>query len=100
MAQPRIQLIGEEHVDPPAPGPNQQDVQEAHLRALLLTSLRALGQRAITAVTNLFSFGLVLSVWLLVSRVLDDPTPLRLYALGGYAGFCLAVDIVRRRRAA
>ena len=100
MAQPRIQLIGEEHVDPPATAPAQQDVQEAQLRALLLTSLRALGQRATTAITNLFSLGLVLSVWLLVSRVLDDPTPLRLYALGGYAMFCLSVDVVRRRRVA
>jgi hypothetical protein len=32
-----------------------------------------------------------------LGRILDDPTPNRLIGVGGYAVFCLLIDIVRRR---
>ena len=93
-----FQLIGDD-TPPPSPAPTAPQASQADqaARALLFTALRALSQRAQTAVTNLFSLALVVSVWLLASRVLDDPTSDRLVALFGYALFCLAIDVVRRR---
>lgn len=64
---------------------------------MLLLALRAVSQRALTAITNLFTLGLVASAWWLWSSVLTNPTTPQLIALGGYALFCLLVDLVRRR---
>lgn len=66
-------------------------------RQLLFVALRALSQRTLTAVTNLFSLVLVALTFVLSGRVLDDPTPYRLAAVGGFAVFSLLIDIVRRR---
>lgn len=64
---------------------------------LLVTALRALSQRTLTAITNLFSLFLVSAVAVLLWRILDDPTTNRLIGVGGFALFCLMVDIFRRR---
>jgi hypothetical protein len=60
-------------------------------------AFRALSLRAATAVTNLFSLTLVALVAALLARILEDPTPNRLTGVGGFAVFCLLIDIVRRR---
>lgn len=78
----------------PAAPPTDQTLAA---RQLLFTALRALSQRALTAVTNLFSLFLVISVALLLERILDDPTPNRLAGVGGYATFCILIDSIRRR---
>ena len=65
---------------------------------LLMLSVRALSQRALTAITNLFTAGAVLSAWWLWSTVLPNPTPLQLVGVGGYAVFLLAIEIVRRKK--
>ena len=86
---------------PEAPAPPAQPTatpdQTAAARALLFTALRALSQRTLTAITNLFSLILVSVVALLAWRILDDPTTNRLIVGGGFASFCLLIDIVRRR---
>jgi len=96
-------LIGE--AEEPAP-PTPADLKPALFTAvnanILLLSLRALSQRTAMEIARLgsiaFTAGLVLAVWLLVARVLPDPTPPQLYALGGFAVFCLLIDVVRRRK--
>lgn len=78
---------------PSAPEKDQAEVA----RKLLFTALRALSQRTLTALTNGFSLILVALSFVLFGRILDDPTPYRLGAVGGFAAFCLLIDIVRRR---
>lgn len=78
-----------------APAPAQDQAQAA--RQLLFTALRALSARAATAITNLFSLFLVGLVAALLWKILDNPTENRLIGVGGFAAFCLLIDIVRRR---
>ena len=82
----------------PAPPPSDNAAAEAMAaRTILFTALRALSQRTLTAITNLFSLILVTFVALALWRILDDPTTNRLIGVGGFAWFCLMVDIFRRR---
>ena len=91
----KFELIGDEPATaPPAPSPDKDQMEAG--RKLLFTALRALSARAITAITNLFSLFLVSLVAMLLWRILDDPTPNRLAGVGGFAVFCLLIDIVRR----
>lgn len=78
-----------------AAAPAQDQAQAA--RQLLFTALRALSARATTAITNLFSLVLVGLVAALLWKILDDPSEHRLIGVGGFAVFCLLIDIVRRR---
>lgn len=64
---------------------------------ILTISLISLGKRFATALTNLFSLFLVGSVAVLLGRVLGEPTQNQLAGVGGYAVFCLLIDIVRRK---
>lgn len=94
--KPAFQLLGEEELrkaQAAAPAP-QQPTATANL---LLLALRALSQRALTAITNAFSLILVFSVCALVSGILPEPSTHGLIAVGGYAVFCLLIDIARRR---
>lgn len=65
--------------------------------AFLLLSLKALSQRAMTAVTNLMTITLVASSWFLWRSVLENPSVTQLIGVGMYALFVLLIDIVRRR---
>lgn len=92
----KFTLIGEDTPTPAAATPPAPD-QESKARQLLMIALRALSARAMTAVTNLFSLFLVVLTFILFGRILDDPTPFKLGGVGGFAAFCLLIDIVRRR---
>ena len=92
---PKFTLISEEEVAQPA-AQSTESLAALNTRMLLL-SLSALSKRALTAVTNLFTLGLVASAWWLWNGVLPNPTPLQLVGVGGYAVFCLLIEIVRRR---
>lgn len=97
--RPKFELISDDPrtvgTPPATPAPDKDQTLVA--RQLLFTALRALSQRATTAVTNLFSLFLVTLTFVLFGRVLDDPTPYKLSCVGGFAVFCLAIDVVRRR---
>lgn len=98
-AQRGFKVIGEE--DPPAGGGAPSEAAQAlvdHNRTMLLLALRALSQRALTAITNLMTIVLVASVWFLAWTILPQPTPLQLGGVGGYAFFVLLIEMVRRRR--
>lgn len=97
QTQQRPRFIPVEDLPRPAvPTPAEQEQGEA-ARQWLYLAFRALSLRATTAITNLFSLVLVGLVALLLARILEDPTTNRLIGVGGFALFCLAIDVVRRR---
>lgn len=67
---------------------------------LLLLSLKALSQRTLSAIANLWSLGAIASVWVLwyelISRALPAPT-VNLAGASIYSMFVLAVLWLRRR---
>lgn len=94
----KFELIDDTAPASPTAAPAAAGVDPAiAARQLLFTALRALSQRAQTAITNLFSLFLVGSVAVLLGRVLGEPTQNQLVGVGGYAVFCLLIDIVRRK---
>lgn len=97
--KPAFQLIGDD--GPPAPAATVPGTpiteREQAARALLFTALRSLSQRSLTAITNLFSLILVASVAWLLAGVLASPSLNQLAGVGGYAVFCLLIDIIRRK---
>jgi hypothetical protein len=99
QTQQRPRFIAVEDT-PPVPAAADTAAAEQHAEAVqkwLYLAFRALSMRAATAITNLFSLILVALVAALLGRILDDPTPNRLAGVGGFAVFCLLIDIVRRR---
>lgn len=97
----RFELIGEQPATPTPAEPSPSMFTAANANILLL-SLRALSQRTAMEIARLgsiaFTAALVAAVWVLVARVLPEPTQPQLIALAGFAGFCLLIDIVRRRK--
>jgi hypothetical protein len=77
-----------------APAPKDEN---AAARNMIMLALRSLSARTVTALTNGFSLILVTLTFISFGRVLDDPTPYKLGGVGGFAIFCLLMDIVRRR---
>lgn len=94
QAKRAFTLISEEEAAPPAQ--DTAALAKANTEMLLL-ALRALSQRALTAISTLFSVMLVVSVWLLWARILSNPTDKQLLGACGYAVFCVVIDIVRRK---
>jgi hypothetical protein len=95
-----FKLVQEQEV--PAP-PLEVPSPAARVNAqMLMLSLRAVSQRMVTALAVAFSSlqtaALVISVWWLFREVLPNPTNTQLWALGGYALFCLFVESIRRRK--
>jgi len=64
---------------------------------LLLLSLKTLSQRAITAVTNLFTLVTMAGTWFLWYKT-PDPNPLQIAHLSIFAAFVLAANWLVRRR--
>jgi hypothetical protein len=93
-AQHGFRIIGEE--DPPTPAPDKDLID--HNRTMLLLALKALSQRAATAITNLMTLVMVSGVGFLAWTVLPNPTNPQLWLVGGFAFFVLLIDIARRRR--
>lgn len=81
--------------DRPAETPTTDQARQA--TQLLMVALRALSERALVAIGNLFSLFLAASVWWLARGVLDAPSDRQLIGLGLYALFVLALHLVRRR---
>ena len=80
----------------PTPQPARM---EAAATAMLLTSLRALSQRALVATSHLFVLLTAGSAWWLWRQALPDPSVLQLVGLALYGGLILALDwMVLRRR--
>ena len=90
-----FQLVGQDEQPPERPA--KPAAAEQHLTGLLLMSLRALSQRAVVALSTLFTLALAASAFWLWGEVLAHPTAPQLVGLGMYGGFVLALEFVRRR---
>lgn len=88
-------LLGTEHPKN-APESTSPPAQSA-LTTLLLTSLRALSQRAVVALASLVDLALIGSAFALWWMIIGQPTPLQLIAVGLYALFIIAAILLRRR---
>jgi hypothetical protein len=109
MRSTRLQQVGEESAEnftlignepePPLPVAAKKDTaaMESRLSGLIVTALKTLSQRSLVAISNLFTLLLAGSAFVLWRSVLPSPSVLQLVGLGGYAGFVLALEFVRRR---
>lgn len=82
--------------DIPQPPPAPPFHETLAFQALML-SLKVVGQRALVAVSHLFTAASVASVWALCYLVLHEPNTTQLVGIGLYATFVLAVELIRRR---
>jgi hypothetical protein len=94
MVQSRLRSLGEGDTDylaeaPPPPGPLPA---ENVATSILLTSLKALSQRTIVALSNLFVLATALSAFWLWMVTMPAPTVLQLVGLGLYAIMILILD--------
>ena len=98
MAKP-FALVGEQEAPqaPPSPPTAAQQADTQRALQVLMLSLKVVGQRFVTALSNLFTAGALLSAWLLWSRILPNPTINQLIGGTLYCGFILAVEFVRRK---
>lgn len=86
----------------PPPAPPQQTTQSTQQAAtsMLLLALRALSQRTIVAISNLFVLLTAASAWWLWMVTLPQPSIQQLVGLALYGALILAVDyLVLTRRA-
>lgn len=95
-----FQVVGED-VAPPeqtsAPSAATPNADSEKALQILALSLRVVGQRFVTALSNLFTAGALLSAWLLWRSILPSPTANQLVGVSLYCGFILAVEWVRRK---
>jgi uncharacterized MAPEG superfamily protein len=81
---------------PDDPAPATDAATTAGTR-MILAGLHALSQRALTAISDLFSLILVGAVWTLADHVLDNPSQLQIGTVFLFAAFCVLIDVIRRR---
>jgi hypothetical protein len=80
-----------------APAPPRAAPDNSAATTALIIALKALGQRFIIALSNLFCLITVLSVFWLGLSIIHEPTTPQLIGLGMYALFILAINIIVRR---
>lgn len=98
MAIQGFKQVGETDTD--ARVVEHPNAQHATVTAQALAiALRALSQRAVTALSSLFTAGTVLSAWWLWLQAPPDPSTRQLVGLALYALFILALHGIRRRGA-
>ena len=91
-----MQLVSEAE-EPPATSPAANNVAASAAMAIIVKALQVLSQRTIIALANLFDLALCASVFFLAYQITNDPKPLQLMSVGGYAFFVLLVLFQRRR---
>lgn len=93
MADPRsrLQIVEEFPEAPPTPDP----LVSVGATALMI-GIKTLSQRAFAAVNTYFMLLTVFSAWWLWSSI-PNPSPTQLVALGIYAVFILAANLIVRR---
>lgn len=93
MAEPKKWEVIQDELEPVAPS---ADPQPPGLDLLLL-SLKTLSQRAVTAVTNLFTLVTMAGTWFLWYKT-PDPNPTQIVSLTIFAVFVLAANWLVRRK--
>lgn len=91
-------VVGEQDAPqaPAPPSPEQQAAQQQALKILML-SLKVVGQRFVTALSNLFTAAALASAWFLWQSVLPNPTVNQLIGVTLYALFVGGIEWVRRK---
>lgn len=84
---------------PPQPPPQPNPAMQNAATQMLLLSLRALSQRTIVALGNLFVLLTAASAWLLWKDTLPQPSIPQLVGLALYGALILALDYLVLRRA-
>lgn len=64
---------------------------------MMMLALKALSQRALVAVSTLFTAAGLFGGWWLWNGILADPSPMQLVGVTLYAVFFIGLEIVRRR---
>lgn len=82
---------------PAAPPPRLNQAVEQAAMAMLFTAVKALSQRAIVALGNLYALLLAGSAFALWWRVLPAPSVRQLVGLALYGCFVLSMMLVKRR---
>lgn len=91
-------LIGEEPPAPsPAPSAPRETQAQSALTGLLITSLKALSNRALVALGNLYALALAASTFWVYLTILGDPSPAQLVGAGMYSVFTIGCLFLRRR---
>lgn len=93
MAERKFEVVGEETDEQPV-----QTKENTIAVAMLTLSLKALGQRALVALADLFCLFTALTVFWLWLLMPEDPSPQRLVALGMYAMFIIGLNLIVRQR--
>lgn len=88
---PKFEIVPED-TEPPAPR-----VDNDVAARMLTLALAALSQRALIALSSLFSITLAGSCFILFYITLPNPTVFQLVGLGMYALFILALHVIRYR---
>jgi hypothetical protein len=95
MAEPKFTVVEDD--DPPnPPNPKSSALADAGAAALML-GLQTLSKRTLIAIDNLFCLLTVFSAFWLWYKI-PDPTSYQIVALGIYALFVLAANIIVRRQ--
>lgn len=90
---------GPGQIHEPAPPPQPNPAMQNAATQMLLLSLRALSQRTIVALGNLFVLLTAASAWLLWKDTLPQPSIPQLVGLALYGALILALDYLVLRRA-
>ena len=91
-----MQLVNEAET-PEATQPTANAVAANAAMAVIIKALQVLSQRTVIALASLFDLALCASVFFLAYQITNDPKPLQLWSVGGYAAFVLLVLFQRRR---
>ena len=89
MANPKFEVVEDQE---------ETSKSESALTSLLLLNLKTLSQKALIALSALFSLLTVASVFWLAMTVIGNPNVYQLVGLGGYALFVLCANWIVRRR--
>ena len=99
MVESRLQLVGQESDDISQIGAPPQEPKINKIAGdVLVLALTALSQRAIDAISRLFTLLTVASVFVLWYVAPPEPSIYQLVKLGAYAAFILGVNLIVRRK--
>ena len=93
----KFALISETDVSETGETPKPEATAGGFEIGMLLLALKALSQRTVVAVSNLFTLAALGSVCWVWSSVLPTPDTYKLVGAGCYSLFVLALEFIRRR---
>src|SRR5258707_1942739 len=96
MARQQFEVVPDDEPTPERYAHDYEQREPAGVGIMLL-ALKALSQRALTAITDLFTLITVFGAWWLWYKI-PDPTPNQIVSLSIFAAFVLAANWLVRRK--